>query len=221
MVLRPKRAARCIRARGTIRRALSELLLGPPELTLSFHAIGNLQLNLGVNKEIKEATALNMAFVDTRPFLRVPRLSWKLRHTALGAALAGAFLLQHNVGAVLVDGPSMEPTLVSGQYLLIAKGGFAGRISEGDVVVIEPEPGGTQMIKRVHRLAGGTVDHWRSPNDHFERESGPYIVPDGTVYVLGDNPFCSYDSREFGALPLDRVVGKAIGVKSEDRKAGG
>ena len=40
---------------------------------------------------------------------------------------------------------------------------------------------------------------------------GPDVVPPGEVYLLGDNRFDSIDSRNFGTVPADAVVGRVVG----------
>jgi len=40
---------------------------------------------------------------------------------------------------------------------------------------------------------------------------GPDVVPPGQLYLLGDNRFDSEDSRNFGTVPVDTVVGRVVG----------
>jgi signal peptidase I len=98
----------------------------------------------------------------------------------------------------------------------------------GDVLVLNPplysaEP----YIKRVVATAGERVNiQGGSVYVNDQRLTEPYItglitecdsdrycdeftVPAGTVYVLGDNRDQSYDSRSFGPVPLENVIGKA------------
>ena len=100
----------------------------------------------------------------------------------------------------------------------------------GDVVVFEyPRDFSKDYIKRVIGLPGETVEirdgrvyvngvlldepYLRGtpttchPSDPCSR--GPVKVPEGAVFVLGDNRNYSSDSREWDALPLDRIIGKA------------
>ena len=43
-----------------------------------------------------------------------------------------------------------------------------------------------------------------------KREEKGCVVPDGYVYVMGDNRLVSYDSRNFGYIPISRLIGEAI-----------
>lgn len=131
-----------------------------------------------------------------------------------GAALAVATRRRWTV--VTVDGPSMEPTFRRGDLLLIRRIHPHNRISRGDVVVLEKpdlnhtwlrpphrRPRGPHwMIKRVTGIPGDPVPPGTIP-DYAPLQPR---VPAGTLIALGDNPASSYDSRQIGYIPLDRVT---------------
>lgn len=129
---------------------------------------------------------------------------------------------------VRVDGPSMEPVLLSGDRVLVQPGyGFPRR---GDVVVVTDEPRpGEDLIKRVVGVAGDTVevrDDVAIVNGENEAYGFPVTlaagtrpyrlpavtVPMGTVYLMGDNRPVSFDSRDFGPVPVDSVMGRVVAV---------
>lgn len=85
---------------------------------------------------------------------------------------------------VLVRGPSMAPALRHGDQLLVLFGSRPA--SPGEVVVVRL-PDGTLAVKRLIRVDGAD-----------------------RVWVEGDNPFGSTDSRAFGALPADSVCGRVL-----------
>jgi signal peptidase I len=89
-----------------------------------------------------------------------------------------------------VDGPSMEPTYRQGDRVVVNRLAYAGRRPvAGDVVVFrDPDDASRHLIKRVAAAPGA----------------------DGSVFVLGDNPAASKDSRVFGPVPRERIVGKAM-----------
>jgi signal peptidase I len=121
-----------------------------------------------------------------------------------------------------VRGTSMEPTLHNGQKYILDRLYFRPTgVHVGDVIVILQD--GEEIVKRVVGLPGdrlqetlyidGTVTQavnitrfprLRSPVGRNCREK---IVPKGMVYVVGDNTQASEDSRKFGPLPLDKIVG--------------
>jgi signal peptidase I len=96
----------------------------------------------------------------------------------------------------------------------------------GDVVVFEPPDVPTEdYIKRVIGLPGdkveirdGTVYVNDKPlTENYIKEKpfnayGPVVVPPNALFVLGDNRNASRDSRIFGFLPFDKIVGKAMFV---------
>ncbi len=126
------------------------------------------------------------------------------------------FLL--NFTTVQVSGPSMLPTFKTGKRLLATKAYWlVGPLRHDDIVVVrevDPKAGTGYFIKRVYRLAGETVDMVNIPRAPlWTLAKGPYVVPNDSIYVLGDNREVSSDSREFGAVELSRVIGKVIHVR--------
>lgn len=125
-----------------------------------------------------------------------------------------------------VDSVSMAPTLQAGDRVLVEKISlrFAAP-SRGDIVVFEHELGAGLAVKRVVGLAGDEVgledgvlvvngepaderyvDLARVEGVYF----GPVEVPEGTVFVMGDNRAESIDSRTYGAVPLSDLAGRVV-----------
>jgi len=132
---------------------------------------------------------------------------------------------------------SMERTLEPGQYVLVDKlSPRWDRYDRGDVVVFSPPPSwttdDTPFIKRVIGLAGdqveirdGTVyvngDPLEEPYTYRNAagvneptstspDQTRWQVPAGQVFVMGDHRQRSADSRVFGPIDVERVIGRAV-----------
>jgi signal peptidase I len=151
---------------------------------------------------------------------------WTARRslTLLGVLLlltvAGSVAGLLPVQLMRVDSGSMAPTISAGDLLLVRRG--AGPVARRDVVVV-PRPGtGALLVKRVVAVGGDQVgledgvlvvdgepvcepaiDPARQDGVWF----GPVTVPDGEVFLLGDDRDSSVDSRDFGSVPAADVEG--------------
>jgi signal peptidase I len=126
---------------------------------------------------------------------------------------------------IRVESISMEPNLYAGDFVLVNKAVyFFDKLPQrGDVIVFRYplNPDTTPYIKRVIGLPG---DHIRIDlgkvfvND--EQITEPYItegttrgglwtVPEGQLFVMGDNRANSSDSRTWGYVPMENVIGRA------------
>ncbi len=128
----------------------------------------------------------------------LPRLVVLLFAAVLAVSLAAEFI------AVpwSVAGPSMQPTLWDGERVLVDVWSYRNRRPRiGEVVLVEG-PDGTWLVKRMAALPAGTA----APDPRVWGES-----PAGrSLWLLGDNPASSADSRRFGAVPADRVRGRVV-----------
>ncbi len=137
------------------------------------------------------------------------------------ALLIHAFLAQ----ATRVYGQSMEPNLHTNERLVIEKLSYRFHAPRrGDVVVLHDPAGSPELlIKRVIGLPGErvTISNGRvfvdgqpieEPYLTQETQGGgrSWVVPPFTVFVMGDNRSASRDSRVFGPVPLDQIVGRAV-----------
>ncbi len=129
----------------------------------------------------------------------------------------------------LVEGPSMKPTLQSAQRLIVNKFIYRFRAPErGEILVFQyPRDPSRDFIKRVIAVPGDTIEIKEGlvfVNQQLLNE--PYIlsktrgsyplaeVPEGHVFVMGDNRNNSEDSRfaDVGMVPYQLIKGKAMVV---------
>jgi signal peptidase I len=124
--------------------------------------------------------------------------------------LVFAIFFYLNFKTVQVSGVSMLPTLKDGQRVLVSKAYWlVGPIHKGDIVVIRDETPTGFIIKRIHFMAGEKVD-WKWVPDSWQLKDGPMVVPEGQIFVMGDNKPQSEDSRRFGPVPIADVLGKVV-----------
>jgi signal peptidase I len=150
------------------------------------------------------------------------------RQVAETLLIAGVvyFALEVATGRFRVEGPSMQPNLYTGQYVLGDKIAYRlGDPQRGDVVVLEPPiAGGESFIKRLMGLPGDIItirDGQVWINGGLATE--PYIAappnyighwtlgPD-EYFVLGDNRNDSSDSHVWGSVTREDITGKALFV---------
>lgn len=139
-------------------------------------------------------------------------------------ALVLYFLIDMILGRVRVENVSMLPTLQPEEYILVNK--FAYRLGDfhrGDIVVFHyPYNPEEDFIKRTIglpgeevRVANGLVYINGQPLDEPYISAPPvysdtWVVPEGHIFVLGDNRNKSSDSHSWGFVPKENVVGKAV-----------
>ena len=146
------------------------------------------------------------------------------------AAIMLVFILLFRI--VIVDGTSMNQTLLHGDYLLLMSNTFYRNPQYGDIVVISKDSfdDGNPIVKRVIATEGQTVDidfyagivyvdgialdepYTNTPTNTEGGMLFPLTVEEGCVFVMGDNRNRSRDSRypEIGQVDEREILGKAI-----------
>ncbi|MED4016804.1 signal peptidase I [Sutcliffiella cohnii] len=136
----------------------------------------------------------------------------------------------------VVEGHSMKPTLEEGNLLVVNT--FVYHVQEPkrfDIVVFKQGENSDHYVKRVIGLPGEKIEYLndvlyindKAINENFIKEqkdnmirnnltgnftlkdlTGEEVVPKGHLFVIGDNRLGSYDSRHFGFVKMDDIVGK-------------
>jgi signal peptidase I len=162
---------------------------------------------------------------------------WRpVANLALQLAVLAALIAAFFVRLPQVSGLSMEPHIRSGEYVVINTFAYRIGVPRRDDIVAFRHDGDTRavFIKRVIGLPG---DHIRIDRgqvyvngtkldepyvQHADgRSFGDFAVPVASVYVLGDNRAQSEDSRFFGAVADERLIGRAIAGVWPPRMLGG
>jgi signal peptidase I len=125
-----------------------------------------------------------------------------------------------------VPSGSMAPTIAAGDHVLADKVAYRLRPPRRDEPVVFHAPdSGDVLLNRVVGVAGERVEHRdgvlyvngrrrAEPYVAYERVDsvyfGPVQVPAGSVFVMGDARASPVDSRDFGPVPEDALVGRAV-----------
>ncbi|KXY34876.1 signal peptidase I [Bacillus sp. FSL K6-0067] len=161
---------------------------------------------------------------------------WSSWMKMIGITLGIAFIIRGIVFAPsLVQGESMMPTLENNERVIVNKIGYSiNGLNRFGVIVFHGEEG-QDLVKRVIGLPGDTVEYRNdvlyvngkamaepylkefkekvpgrviTPDFTLEQITGKTQVPEGKVFVLGDNREVSKDGRIFGFISEDEIVGK-------------
>lgn len=152
---------------------------------------------------------------------------------ALLIAAALVFLIRYFIFApFIVEGPSMEPNFHTGERLIVNKIVYSIHKPERGEVIVFHAPAGIDYIKRVIALPGETVkiennkvfvddkeidesyireiiDQKAQNGEKYNRDYPATKVPEGSIFVMGDNRLNSSDSRMIGPVTYDKIVGRA------------
>ena len=150
---------------------------------------------------------------------------WEWIKSIILAVILALVIRAFLVEVFLVQGDSMLPTLHDRERLLVSKIQYYYREPQAGEIVVFRATKERDFIKRVIATAGDEVriapdgvyvNGEKIREDYVlenARESyGPVLVPEGTVFVMGDNRNNSMDSRHpnVGFIELERIKGKAI-----------
>ncbi len=174
---------------------------------------------------MEELTTENIAVEPQQLSIAWVRFILDVLETILLAAIL--FLTINALSArVRVEGFSMVPTLQDGEFVLVNRLAYQmGAHQRGDIIVFHHPSGQKQedLIKRIIGLPGDRVraeggsifvngtqlkeeEYTNAPPAY----TGEWVVPEGQLFVLGDNRNNSSDSHQWGFVAFDDIVGKAV-----------
>jgi signal peptidase I len=156
---------------------------------------------------------------------RRPRRWWPVVLVLVAAVVVARVFF---VEPFKTDGASMQPTLRSGDQVLVDKRAYRkGLPRRGDLVVFHAPRTGDVTLKRAIGLPGDSVaiedgvlvvngrrkvESYADPDAIDSVYFGPVRVRPGTVFFLGDNRLDSRDSRDFGAVARRDLIGRVRGL---------
>ena len=120
---------------------------------------------------------------------------------------------------VRVDGNSMRKTLEDGDILLLYK---MAKFERNDIIVLDEKEDNEIIIKRIIALPGETIKiqngkiyiNDKEYNDEFAYgDTSDYeqvTLDEDEYFILGDNRLISKDSRYFGTITEDEIIGKVV-----------
>ena len=149
----------------------------------------------------------------------------------VGSVLVVVAIFTFGIRMLGVDGHSMLNTLQHGDRLLVLNSMFYHDYRYGDIVILRKDGvfDNDPIVKRVIAVGGQTVDidfnagivyvdgealkedYVREPTYTAEGTEFPLTVPEGSIFVMGDNRNGSSDSRDYrlGTVDTRYVIGKA------------
>ena len=162
-----------------------------------------------------------------RPRLKLPNMLMEIGGTAI-FIVAVAILFDLAIPRSLVDGHSMQPTFYADDRLVVSRVHYLlGEPQRGDILVFNSlEQPGVMLIKRVVGLPGETVElhnqtisiNGNALDEVYVKEpcrinrcaDSAWTLAENEYFMMGDNRNNSRDSRRFGPVPLNKIVGQVV-----------
>lgn len=162
-----------------------------------------------------------------RPRLKLPNMLMEIVSTVI-FIVAVAVLFDLAIPRSLVDGHSMQPTFYADDRLVVSRVHYLlDEPQRGDILVFNSlEQPGVMLIKRVVGLPGETVElhnqiisiNGKALDEAYVKEpcrinrcaDSAWILAENEYFMMGDNRNNSRDSRRFGPVPLNKIVGQVV-----------
>ena len=162
-----------------------------------------------------------------RPRLKTPNMLMEAVSTVI-FIIAVTVLFDMAIPRSLVDGHSMEPTFYGEDRLVVSRVHYLlGLPERGDILVFNSlEAEGVMLIKRVVGLPGETVElrdqaiyiNGAALDESYIKEpcrinrchNEEWTLAEDEYFMMGDNRNNSRDSRGFGSVPLNKIVGQVV-----------
>lgn len=126
-----------------------------------------------------------------------------------------------------VPSASMEPTIMTGDFMIVSRVRHPEKLNRGDVVVFESKEYGKTFVKRLIAVGGDTVELKSTGevylngelleetyvvNKQTYQKEQTFAIPEGHYFFLGDNRPNSGDAREWENpfIPAEDILGKAL-----------
>mgnify|MGYP001767407816 CR=1 FL=1 len=160
------------------------------------------------------------------------KLNRYLRYIVIDILIAAGvsiFLVTYVASAYKIEGNSMETVLSNQERIIISKWGAKDHLHRFDIVVLyKPDDPRKSIIKRVIGLPGEIIeiregdvyiDGRPLPEPYLTKEKdiifrsirmNPLLIPRDYYFVLGDNRTISQDSRFFGPVHREYIIGKTF-----------
>jgi len=145
-------------------------------------------------------------------------LNLRLIFFILLLSAAGIFMLTQFM-IIKIREDSMNPTLKDGQWALVLRG--SGKIRPGDIAVFISPLDNELVVKRY--IFGSdsipVIDHgwlvtpwgrWFLTGSQWKRLEEERNIPEGMLFMVGDNQFRSLDSRSYGFIRADHLIGRVL-----------
>jgi len=173
---------------------------------------------------------------DPVPTFVTQKSAFRLVIEPLAIAIVLALGVRAALRLYVIPSASMAPTLVPGDHIVVTPYRFHATPSRGDIIVFRSTRANDElMIKRVIGTPGDLVETRAGrvivsghalPEPYVASQAttgsiSPQIIPADCYFVLGDNRTDSLDSRSWGVLPRDLVVGRARMVLWSSEGVGG
>ena len=127
---------------------------------------------------------------------------WTAGKAVMGAIFASLLMKFFILDFMIAEGNSMIPTIKPGAILVVCKVSYGIRL-----------PGSPGYLFQWRTPREGDVVVFYTPMGEIAVKRCGEILADGVFYAFGDNSSHSYDSRNYGPISKNHIIGRVLGIK--------